>query len=58
MAQYSKIDSRSNLEMANEAFYRNQADSYRNSKEYIRMVNQYPVLKTTIGECKNERFVA
>ncbi len=54
----AKIESGFNLEMANEAFYRNQADSYRNSEEYNRMVNQYPVLKTTIGECKNERFVA
>ena len=46
------------LEMANEAFYRNQADSYRNSDEYNRMINLYPVLKNSIGECKNERFVA
>ena len=51
-------DSVFDLEMANEAFYKNQADSYRNSEEYSRMVSQYPVLKTTIGECKNERFVA
>ena len=58
MEASAKIESSLNLEMANEAFYRNQADSYRNSEEYSRMVNQYPVLKTTIGECKNERFVA
>jgi len=54
----TKIGSGVNLEMANEAYYRDQANSYRNSDEYNRMVNLYPVLKTTIGECKNERFVA
>ena len=58
MDSTAQFDHGSNLEMANEAFYRSQADSYRNSDEYNRMVNLYPVLKTTIGECENERFVA
>ncbi len=58
MDSSTKIESGFSLEMANEAFYRSQADSYRNSEAYSRMINQYPVLKTTIGECKDERFVA
>ena len=54
----SKFESGVSLEMANEAYYRNQADFYRNSAEYIRMVNQYPVLNEIIVECRNEDFVA
>ncbi len=45
-------------EMANETFYRNQAIFYRNSEEYSQMIKLYPVLKSSIGECKNEIFVA
>ena len=58
MDSSSPIESGFNLEMANEAFYRDQADCYRNSAEYIRMIKLYPVLRATIGECKNEHFVA
>ena len=58
MDSSSKIEPGVNLQMANEAFYRSQADSYRNSAEYSRMINQYPLLKDTIGECKNENFIA
>ncbi len=46
------------LEMANEAFYKNQADSYRSSSEYNKMLQLYPILKNTIGECKNENFIS
>ena len=53
----SKVQSGVSLQMANEAYYRNQADVYRNSAEYLRMVNQYAVLKETIGECRNEDFI-
>ena len=58
MDSYKKIESGVSLEMANEAFYRNQADCYRNSEEYSRMISLYPVLKNSIGECKDERFIA
>ena len=58
MEASAKIESSLNLEMANEAFYRNQAICYRNSDEYSEMIKLYPVLKNTIGECENERFVA
>ena len=57
MDSSTKIESGISLKMANEAFYRNQADSYRSSAEYSRMVNLYPVLKNSIWECKDECFV-
>ena len=58
MDSSAKIESNLSLEMANEAFYRDQADFYRNSPEYNRMINEYPVLRDTIGDCQNESFVA
>ena len=58
MDSSAKIESNLSLEMANEDFYRDQADFYRNSPEYNRMINKYPVLRDTIGDCKNESFIA
>ena len=58
MDSFSKVEPGVSLKMANEAFYRNQADSYRTSAEYSRMVSRYPVLKNSIWECKNEHFVS
>ncbi len=58
MSNPLEVSSDTSLEMANETFYRNQANSYRKSEEYSQMVRLYPVLKHSIGECKNESFVA
>ena len=51
------IDPEPSLRMANEDFYRSQADSYKKSAEYSRMIGLYPTLKFAIGECKDERFI-
>ena len=45
------------LEMATEDHYRKQALFYKRSDEYIRMVDLYPILQTTINDCRNEELV-
>tara|TARA_Y100001968_G_scaffold332890_1_gene392862 strand:+ start:1261 stop:1401 length:141 start_codon:yes stop_codon:yes gene_type:complete len=44
------------MEMASDAHYRSQAISYRNSPQYQRMIGLYPVLRSSIGECKDEKL--
>ena len=45
------------LSMDTEAFYRRQADSYRDSAEYMRMKRLYPLLKTHIEYCRDEELI-
>ena len=46
------------LEMETEDHYRKRANSYRRSAEYGKMVSLYPILETSIQECKGENLVA
>ena len=46
------------LEMETEDQYRKKATSYRTSPEYGKMISLYPILKTTIKDCKGENLVA
>ncbi len=46
------------LEMETEDHYRKRANSYRTSPEYGKMVSLYPILETSIQECKGENLVA
>jgi len=45
------------LEMKSEGHYKNAAKTYRKSDQYINMINLYPILQTTLIECKNENLV-
>ena len=45
------------MQMATEAYYRKQAQSYRGSKAYGRMTRLYPVLKSSINACRGETLV-
>tara|TARA_Y100001968_G_scaffold319311_1_gene350641 strand:+ start:653 stop:829 length:177 start_codon:yes stop_codon:yes gene_type:complete len=45
------------LEMATVDHYRQVAKGYRCSQEYEKMITLYPVLQTSINDCKNERLV-
>ena len=47
-----------NLEMGTEDHYRKKATFYRTSPEYGRMVSLYPILETSINDCKGEKLVA
>ena len=46
------------LEMETEDQYRKKANSYRTSPEYGKMISLYPILETSIKDCKNENLVA
>ena len=45
------------LEMKSEGHYKKAAKSYRNSAQYINMINLYPILQTTLNACKDENLV-
>ena len=46
------------LEMETEDQYRKKANFYRTSPEYGRMISLYPILQTSIDDCKGENLVA
>ena len=46
------------LEMETEDQYRKKANIYRTSPEYGKMISLYPILKTSIKDCKGEDLVA
>ena len=45
------------LEMKSEGHYKKAAKSYRKSDQYINMINLYPILQTTLVDCKDENLV-
>ena len=45
------------LSMDTEAFYREQAASYRVSAEYMKMKRLYPLLETHIEYCRDEELI-
>ncbi len=48
----------SSLEMETEDHYRKKANFYRTSAAYGKMISLYPILKTSIKDCKGENLVA
>ena len=46
-----------NLKMQTEDHYRKKANFYKTSPEYGEMVSRYPILKTSIKDCKGENLV-
>ena len=47
-----------NLAMETEDHYRKKANCYRTSAEYGKMISLYPILETSIKDCKGENLVA
>ena len=45
------------LEMKSEGHYKKAAKSYRKSEQYINMINLYPILQSTLIECKYENLI-
>tara|TARA_B100001989_G_scaffold167193_1_gene120384 strand:- start:484 stop:711 length:228 start_codon:yes stop_codon:yes gene_type:complete len=45
------------LEMKSEVHYKKAAKSYRKSQQYIKMINLYPTLQSTLIECKDENLI-
>tara|TARA_B100000900_G_C19967652_1_gene468434 strand:- start:171 stop:347 length:177 start_codon:yes stop_codon:yes gene_type:complete len=50
---YGKIS----LEMKSEFHYKKAAKSYRESDQYLNMINLYPILQTTLIDCEDENLV-
>tara|TARA_Y100001968_G_C19061308_1_gene573914 strand:- start:146 stop:310 length:165 start_codon:yes stop_codon:yes gene_type:complete len=46
------------LEMQTEDHYRKKANVYKTSPEYGKMISLYPILETSIKDCKDESLVA
>ena len=46
------------LEMETEDHYRKKANVYRTSSQYGKMISLYPILETSIKDCKDENLVA
>ena len=53
--EFKRINS---LEMETEDHYRKRANSYRSSSQYGKMISLYPILETSIKDCKGESLVA
>ena len=45
------------LTMKSEVHYKKAAENYRRSKQYINMINLYPILQNTLIDCKNENLI-
>ena len=46
------------LEMETEDHNRKKANIYRTSPQYGKMISLYPILETSINDCKDENLVA
>ena len=57
MTIIQRTSSKISLEMKSEGHYKKAANNYRKSKQYINMINLYPILQSTLVECKNENLV-
>tara|TARA_S200000501_G_scaffold361949_1_gene390888 strand:- start:618 stop:794 length:177 start_codon:yes stop_codon:yes gene_type:complete len=57
MTTSQRNSSKISLEMKSEGHYKKAAKSYRESKQYINMINIYPIMKTTLVECEDENLV-
>ncbi len=45
------------LDMKSEVHYKKAAKSYRESEQYIKMINIYPTLQKTLIDCRDENLV-
>ena len=53
-----KFNRLNNLKMETEDHNREKANVYRTSPEYGKMISLYPILETSIKDCKGEILVA
>ena len=57
MAITQKTSNKNSLEMDSEVHYKKAAENYRKSKQYIEMINLYPILQSTLKSCKDESLI-
>tara|TARA_B100000674_G_C37173048_1_gene616149 strand:- start:244 stop:420 length:177 start_codon:yes stop_codon:yes gene_type:complete len=46
------------MKMKSEIHYKKAAENYKKSKQYINMINSYPILQNSLLDCKDENFIA
>ena len=57
MTNFQKSSRKISLEMKSELHYKKAAKSYRESEQYIQMINLYPTLQNTLIDCKGENLI-
>ena len=57
MTTFQRTSRKISLEMKSQGHYKKAARSYRKSDQYIKMINLYPILQSTLLDCKNENLV-
>ena len=57
MTTSQRNNSKISLEMKSEGHYKKAAKSYRKSEQYINMINLYPILQTTLIDCRDENLI-
>ena len=57
MTTFQKSSKELSLEMKSEGHYKKAAKFYRESEQYIKMINLYPTLKQTLSYCRDENLV-
>ncbi len=57
MTTFQNTSRKISLEMKSQWHYKKAAKSYRKSDQYINMINLYPILQSTLIDCKDENLV-
>ena len=57
MTTSQRTSSKISLKMKSQGHYEKAAKSYRKSDQYINMINLYPILQSTLIDCKDENLV-
>ena len=57
MTTFQESSRKISLEMKSEGHYKKAAKSYRKSRQYIEMINLYPILQNTLIDCKDESLI-
>ena len=57
MTAFQKISDSVSLKMKSEVHYKQVAEIYRKSKQYIHMIDLYPILQSTLIDCRDENLI-
>ena len=57
MTTAQKYIKKVSLDMKSEGHYKQAAANYRKSQQYITMIGLYPILQSTLLDCKGENLV-
>ena len=57
MTTYQTPSEEFSLTMKSVVHYKKVAENYKRSKQYINMITLYPILQSTLIDCKNENLI-